>query len=957
MMRDISGRHSIVFCMGHGGEWKEIGWMTTPRTPALAELLRQYRIAAGLTQEELAECARISVRAISDLERGVRRAPHKDTLCLLAEALGLSEDDRALLFEAVHETRRADAAVPAPSTHSAAPPKSFPVPLTPLIGREREEAAIAHLLLQDEVRLLTLTGPAGIGKTRLATQTALDHCNCFANVVFVSLAAVTEPALVLPAIGQALGLREQAGQPVMDQLSEYLSWHDLLLALDNFEQVVQAGPDIAQLLATCPRVKALITSRVALRVRGEHEFPVPPLETPDLGCLPGLEDLSRYAAVTLFVQRARAVNPTFALTSALAPTIAAICARLDGIPLALELAAARIKLLTPKALLARLDGSLALLTHGATDLPERQQTMRRAIAWSYDLLDESEQRLFRSLAVFVDGWTLEAAEAICGESDDEATDVLDGLTTFVNSSLVVQEARAGGEPRFRLLELMREYGWEQLVAQDDISALRSRHALYYCTLAVRAEPELHGGSQRAWLACLAQEHPNLRAALGWARETHSAECGLRLGGALWWFWQLQGHAREGRTWLEDFLSFQQNVVSVSDKTLRANALKGAGNLAWVQGEHEAATALLAESLDLYRAHMSTNLPGIAHVLITQGMIADERGDYPGAVALYEESLALWREVGDVTMIGAVLTNLAIVEARQERYAQAILLFEESLALHRAAQDHHSIALTLCNLGEAKSMEGDLATATQLLEEGLEAHRALGDKGVMADPLLTLAGVAREQGDLERAATLTYEALTIASEVGPQFAVCDALESMAEIAYSHGRSALATQVFALATILRETHHIPQQSSHAKLLCATRIDALRATLGDQAFTTAWEQGQKRSLDEAIQRMSALLSAPKTETARQNGPTSGRTGPRPRTRANSQGLTNRELEVLPLLAEGLQNVDIADRLSTSRRIVEHHVSGMLMKFNARSRTEAVQRAYELGLLPLVASDPAPK
>ncbi len=284
--------------------------MTTPRTPALGELLKQYRLAAGLTQEELAERARISVRAIGDLERGARRTPHKDTLRLLAEALGLSEDDRALLFEAVRASRRARSAFLS-AAQAPAPPKGFPVTLTPLIGREREEAAIAHLLLQDDVRLLTLTGPAGIGKTRLATQVALGLGAHFATVVFVSLTSIRDPALVMPAIAQALGLHDQPNQPAIEQLFEYLSRRELLLVLDNFEQVVQAGPEIAQLLAACPQVKALLTSRVALRVRGEHEFAVPPLDTPDLTRLPTLEDLTRYAAVTLFVQRARAVKPTF----------------------------------------------------------------------------------------------------------------------------------------------------------------------------------------------------------------------------------------------------------------------------------------------------------------------------------------------------------------------------------------------------------------------------------------------------------------------------------------------------------------------------------------------------------------------------------------------------------------------------------------------------------------------
>jgi predicted ATPase/transcriptional regulator with XRE-family HTH domain len=854
-----------------GGEWKDTGRMTTLHAPALAELLRQYRIAAGLTQEDLAERARISARAISDLERGARRSPHKETLRLLADALGLGDDDRALLFEALRVSRRG-AVVPSLTAQAAAPPKGFPVTLTPLVGRERDEATIAHMLRQDDVRLLTLTGPAGIGKTRLVTQAALGLGAQFADLVFVSLAAIRDPVVVIPAIAQALGLHDQPNQPAMEQVSENLSRRELLLVLDNFEQVVQAGPEITQLLAACPRVKALVTSRIALRVRGEHEFAVPPLVTPDLAHLPTPEDLTRYAAVTLFVQRAQAVKPTFAVTPALAPVIAAICTRLDGVPLALELAAARIKLLPPRALLARLDESLALLTTGAADLPERQQTMRRAIEWSYDLLNASQQRLFRRLAVFVDGWTLAAAQAVCCEDDPPVARIIDELAILVNSSLVVQEEQDNDEPRFRLLQLLREYGWEQLVAHGEAAWLRSRHANYYLTLAEMAAPEMRGPHQRRWLACLAQEHPNLRAALDWARETQSIECGLRLGSALHSFWRLHGHASEGRAWLERFLSFQRPSEHDRDKMVRADALKGAGYLACVQADHEAATALLAESLELYRAQ--ANARGIAQVLNSQGMIANEQADYARAAALFQASLTLWRELGDVTWIGALLNDLAVVEFRQECYAEAKALLEESLALHRAAHDHWAIALTLCNLGETMRMEGDLATAALLLEEGLEVQKALGDKGVLATPLLNLADVAREQGDLERAAMLAYEALTTASEVGPRFAVVDALDSMAEIASSQGRSALATQLFALAILLRETYHIPRPVGQAKM-CATRIDELHATLGDMAFTKAWDQGKKSSLDEAIQSVSALVRALETETASQNATVSGRKG----------------------------------------------------------------------------------
>jgi predicted ATPase/DNA-binding XRE family transcriptional regulator len=841
--------------------------MAAQRTSAFGELLKQYRLAAGLTQEELAERARMSVRAIGDLERGTRRTPHKDTLYLLADALNLSDDDQALLFEAVRSSRRT-AASSAPLARALAPPKGLPATLTPLIGREREEAAIAHVLRQDEVRLLTLTGPAGIGKTRLATQVALGLGAHFATVVFVPFASVRDPSLVAPVIGQALGLHEQPNSPAMEQLSDYLSGRELLLVLDNFEQVVQAGPNVAQLLAVCPRVKALMTSRVALGVRGEHEFAVPPLETPDLAQLPSLEDLSRYPAVTLFVQRARAIKPTFAVTPALAPVIAAICARLDGIPLALELAAARIKLFPPRALLARLDESLALLTNGPADLPERQQTMRRAIDWSYQLLGDSEQRLFRRLAVFVDGWTLEAAETVSCGDDPPVASIMDGLAYLVDSSLVVQEEQDDDEPRFRLLQLMREYGWEQLVAHSEASLLRSRHAEYYLAMAEKAAPELDGPNQRVWLARLAQEHPNLRAALDWASETQSIECGLRLGSALCKFWKLHGHASEGRAWLERFLSLQPSSQRDRDKTLRADVLMSAGHLAWVQADHEAARALLAESLELYRAQR--NQRGIALVLNNQGMIADERGEYERAVALFEESLALWRGFGDVIQIGALLNNLACVAFRQERYAEAKALFEESLALQRAAHNHWDVALTLCNLGETTRMEGDLTRAALLIEEGVEAHRELGDRGEIAYALVNLADVVRELGDLERAAMLNHEALTIASEAGAMFAVVGALDSMAEIAHSHGRNGVAARVFAMATFLRETHHLPRSGSHAKM-CATRVDELHATLGEQAFTSAWDQGRTWSVDEAIQ----LLSTSLTETVSESAVVSGRSG----------------------------------------------------------------------------------
>jgi predicted ATPase/DNA-binding XRE family transcriptional regulator len=851
--------------------------MSALSTPAFGEVLRQQRTAAGLTQEALAARARISVRAISDLERGVRRTPHPDTLRLLAQALGLSVEQQALLVAAVRQTRRAAALSSTAATDHYS--RDLPVALTPLIGREREEATIAHVLRQEEVRLLTLTGPAGIGKTRLATQAASEHaarCPSCPRVVFVSLAALREPAQVLPAIAQALGLPEPVEQSALEQVSAYLSRRALLLALDNFEQVVQAGPELTRLLAACPQVKALVTSRVALRVRGEQEVAVPSLATPqlaelaELAELPAREALTRYPAIALFVQCARTVTPTFALTPTLAPIIAAICTRLDGIPLALELAAARLKVLSPHALLARLEGRLEgrlrLLTQGATDLPERQQTMRRAIAWSYDLLSGAEQRLFRRLAVFVDGWTLEAAEAICGAisgasggvSDAEATGgpgrlerlgVLDGLTILVNSSLVVQEAGAAGEPRFRLLELMREYGWEQAFAHDDVSALRSRHADYYCSLAERAEPGLKGIEQTAWIKRLEREHNNLRAALGWAQAHEQVETGLRLAAALERFWELHGHLREGRGWLERLLATAEwSAVAIS---LRAKALGAAGRLAYRQSAYDLATPLLRQSLSLARDAGDTK--ATAGALSNLGILAMAQGDYGRAQALLEESLALWRILGDTWGFGSTLDDLGTVAHLLGDNERAAVLKKESLDHARAAGDKSQLAIALHNLGWVVHAQGDGGQAVALFEESLSIRREVGDTRGVATMLCSLGHLAHIEGDESRAAPLLSESLTVAQVVGDNGIVIHCLEDMARIGCAHGLAERAAWLFGAAAAVREAIGAPPHPDERADYDRNLAD-VRAALGDEAFLTAWAHGQALSLEEVIAMVSA-------------------------------------------------------------------------------------------------------
>jgi predicted ATPase/Tfp pilus assembly protein PilF/DNA-binding XRE family transcriptional regulator len=820
--------------------------VTTSRTITLGARLKHYRMAAGLTQEELAERAKLSVRAIGDLERGVRQAPHKDTLALLIEALCLSDADGALLRDAARRSRRSASTALPPTTPSSNPGSGIPGLLTLLIGREREGAAIAHLLTREETRLLTLTGPAGIGKTRLAQQVAMDLLDSFADgIVFVSLVSVGDHTLVIPAISLALGLREEVGPSLLDQVQSYLADRELLLVLDNFEHVVGAAPAVAALLAACPKVKMLVTSRTTLLIRGEQQFVVPPLDTPDLAHLPALEDLAQYAAVALFVRRAHDVRPTFTLTSENAPTVAAITVRLDGLPLAIELAAARIKLLSPEALLARLDASLSLLTRGSVDLPERQQTMRRAIAWSYDLLAEHERRLLRRLAVFVGGWTLEAAEAICDDSHRQELTILDRLAGLVDKSLVVPGEDDDGEPRFRLLELIHEYALEQLAASGEEAVVRQRHAEFYFGFSESAEKNLHGDAQATWFERLEEEHANLRAALDWAEASGAIDLGLRLATSLWWFWQVRGHLHEGRSRLERLLSLESCPDGEKGIIVRAEALRALGNLAWCQADYERAAKFLEDSLALNRS--VGNSSGEAHALDTLGLIADERGDWDLAVTLFEEALALFRVADDKNHIAMVYNNLAVVAYRRQQHASAVELYEKSLELNREVGDRWSIALTLSNLGEVLRAQGDLQSAAALMEDSLALYQELGDKDVVSGALNNLGDVLHEQGDLKRAIALYRQGITIAHEIGVKWSLLSLLEGAACLADDLGLVTQAARLFALAMELREKAQMSRSLGN-QAHYDSNVAHVRACMGEEAFVAEWEAGRSMTAAEA-------------------------------------------------------------------------------------------------------------
>jgi predicted ATPase/class 3 adenylate cyclase len=564
---------------------------------------------------------------------------------------------------------------------------NLPIQLTPLLGREEEVTALAALLRREEGRLVTLTGPGGIGKTRLAMQVAAELVDTFADGVWlVRLARLVDPGLVVPTIAHTLGMKEQGSQPLAEMLRAHLADKHLLLVLDNFEQVVGAAPEMAALLEASRGLHVLVTSRLVLHLRGERETPLAPLPLPQRGQRIPPEALSQYAAVALFLERAQAARPDFAVTAANAPAIAEICARLDGLPLALELAASRVKVLPPEALLSRLVRGLHLLTDGGRDADEQQQTMCATIAWSEDLLTPEERRLFRRLAVFVGGCTLETAEVICAAPAGAAPlglDLLEGLSALIDHSLV-QPREEGGEPRFGLLQVIREYALAGLEASGETEALRRAHAAHFLALAEQAEPELSGPEVGTWLGWLEREYDNLRAALGWAREQGEAETGLRLAAAIREFWGMRGHLREGRAWVEGLLALEsgddpraEGAAHAVDAEVRARALIAGsrlamGNVAAYQGDLERAAASYAEAVAL--ARQDGDQQGVALGLSNLGAVARMRGEVAQAEALGREALALFRDLGDLRACAGGLEELASTAgvARQGERAARLL---------------------------------------------------------------------------------------------------------------------------------------------------------------------------------------------------------------------------------------------------------------------------------------------
>jgi predicted ATPase/class 3 adenylate cyclase len=731
-------------------------------------------------------------------------------------------------------------AFPALKTLESAP-TNLPVQPTALIGREKELAEVEALLRRREVRLVTLTGTGGTGKTRLALQSAAALVEEFpSGVFFVSLAPVSDPDLVLPTVAQILGVREQAGEALAETLRLYLRDKVLLLVLDNFEQVAAAARELSLLLSAAPQLRLLTTSRTPLHLSGERIYEVPPLRLPDPAGAPGTDSLMQYEAVALFVERAAAAKTGFALTEENASAIAEICVRLDGLPLALELAAARVRVLAPRALLGRLDQAMRLLIGGAQDLDERQRTLRATIDWSHDLLAPEEKALFMRLGVFVGGCRVEAAEAVVDPDGELGLGLLDGLSSLVEKSLLRQREDSDGEPRFWMLETIREYARERLRLSGSSAEVSARHAGYFLEVAERADPHLRARDQQQWIDGLASEQGNLRSALAWGLEEVELEVSLRLAAALALFWEARGQFHEARRWLQDVIDASRGLTTAS----RARVLFSAGRLAVFQAEWGRAAGLLDEAAAAARD--TGDEATLALALGKAAWAAHERGALAEGLRLGAEALTLARELDDPWISAEVLNDDACMRHRGDP-EQARRSLEESLAIRRTLGDQPNVADSLNNLGYTALLTGDYEEAEALLEEGLTLARQIGDIRHIALLVGNLALVSLFQDQPERARPLFAECIRLCEGIGDKRSCLEAVVGMAALAATEEKLSKAACLTGAVTAIHQSLGGTPSAGEVRIEEQCLANARRQD--DAAWARASAEGQKMTLDQAI------------------------------------------------------------------------------------------------------------
>jgi predicted ATPase/DNA-binding CsgD family transcriptional regulator/DNA-binding XRE family transcriptional regulator len=861
--------------------------------------LRRHREAAGLSQEELAERAALTAKAISALERGERQHPYPQTLRALADALDLSDAERSALIASVPSRvrpQRSDEAMSARQEGALL----LPAEPTPLLGRVDELRIIRDQLASPDVRLLTLLGPGGVGKTRLATATARALSGTgggFDAVAFVDLSATRDSSLVLPTIARMLASRAAWSDPLR-AIAAFVDGRRVLLVLDNFEQVLGAAAAVGELLAAAPTLTLLATSREGLRLRWERTFPVQPLALPDTRHLPPPDELASVPAIALFLDRARVSDPEFRLTPGTAAATAELCVRLDGLPLAIELVAARAAQLGVVLTLDRLARRLPLPASHMRDAPARQQSVRATLEWSLDLLDDGERELFRRLGVFVRGWTVGAAEAVAGDS---VSDPISSLASLADASLVVAERSQGaeGEARFRMLDTAREVALDLLEASDELEGVRLRHARYFASVAESAAADLQGGTHAAAVLRLEQDEDNIAQALRWAittREPDAVETAMRITAALGWYWFLHGYPPGAREWFDALLGSTADVggdgVDGHGLAVRARALNAAG----------------------FRA--------------------TDHGEYPVAATFHDRALAIWRRLADTPGLVASLHGVGDTALWQGDVGAARAAYDEGLSIARSHGTPQDVSLFAFHLAQLSWLAAELDAGERFGEEALRVGREAGSTTWPPYALFVLASLAHERRDVLRAGALYREAIGLAWEHHDRLCVRMALPGLAGLAILEGDPVRALRLAGAASALEENAGIwafpPIRDRHERWLASAReaVDA-------DTWTATMAAGRALSLDEAV----AYALEPATTAGEPSAPAQGEPG---------DELSAREREVLQLIAQGRTNREIAQSLFVTEHTVKYHVTSLFNRLNVTSRAEAVARASALGLLP---------